>query len=127
MDNKNIKRRNEALKEIAELQKDILDFNAEIDRHIFEINQALSSSDYAQMQRCVEHTTHKHPDWRQYINNGSALLGVIFGTPATTLSLQKQTLQNLKSTHEFMEGLKRGAKLQVKWQLEDMQNGRFEK
>lgn len=121
MDNKNIKRQNEALKEIAEMQKDVLDFNAEIDRQIFEINHALSSRDYAQMQRCVDHTTHKHPDWWQYINNRRALLGVIFSSPATTLSLQKQALQNKKSVHGFMETLKRGAKLQVKWQLEDMQ------
>lgn len=121
MDNKNIKRQNEALKEIAEMQKDILDFNAEIDRHIFEINQTLWSNDQHKMQRCIERTTHKHPDWWQYINNRSALLGVIFSSPATTLSLQKQALQNKKSVHGFMETLKRGAKLQVKWQLEDMQ------
>ena len=116
MEDKNIKRRNEALKEVAETQQEINDFN----RDIYKINYALMYGDYKQREECMRDIARKHPNYVQYLDNRALLLNLICNEPATILGIQKLALTNMKNNHCFQEYLKRGMKLQVKWRLEDM-------
>ena len=127
MKDKNIKRRNEALKELTEAQQDISDYNRDIDIDIYKINQALLYGDYTQREECKCDIVQKYPNYAQYLDNRSLLLNLLCNDPTTILGIQKLALINMKSNHCFQEYLKRGMKLQVKWRLEDMQDGRFKK
>ena len=127
MEDKNIKRRNEALKEVAETQQEINDFNRDIEMDIDKINQALLYGGLMQREECMRDITRKHPNYVQYLDNRTLLLNLICNEPATILGIQKFALTNMKSNHCFQEYLKRGMKLQVKWRLEDMLDSGFEK
>lgn len=120
MEDKNIKRRNEALKEVAETQQEINDFNRDIEMDIDKINQALLYGGLMQREECMRDIARKHPNYVQYLDNRTLLLNLICNEPATILGIQKLALTNMKSSHCFQEYLKRGMKLQVKWRLEDM-------
>lgn len=118
MEDKNIKRINETLKEVVELQQDIDSFN----RDIYKINYALMYGDYKQREECRCDIVRKYPYYAQCLDNRSLLLNLLCNDPTTTLGIQKLALTNMKSNHCFQEYLKRGMKLQVKWRLEDMQD-----
>ena len=127
MEDKNAKRRIEALKELTEAQQDISDYNRDIDIDIYKINQALLYGDYTQREECRCDIVRKYPNYAQCLDNRSLLLNLLCNDPTTTLGIQKLALTNMKSNHYFQEYIKRGMKLQVKWRLEDMQDGRFKK
>lgn len=127
MEDKNITRRNEALKEVAETQQEINDFNRDIEMDINKINQALLYGGLMQREECMRDIVRKYPNYAQYLDNRSLLLRLLCNDPTTILGIQKLALTNMKSNHCFQEYLKRGMKLQVKWQLEDMQDSGFEK
>lgn len=120
MEDKNIKRRNEALKELAETQQEINDFNRDIEMDIDKINQALLYGGLMQREECMRDIARKHPNYVQYLDNRTLLLNLICNEPTTILGIQKFALTNMKRNHCFEEYLKRGMKLQVKWRLEDM-------
>lgn len=120
MEDKNIKRRNEALKEVAETQQEINDFNRDIEMDIDKINQALLYGGLMQREECMRDIARKHPNYVQYLDNRTLLLNLICNEPATILGIQKLALINKRSNHCFQEYIKRGMKLQVKWRLEDM-------
>ena len=120
MEDKNIKRRNEALKEVAETQQEINDFNRDIEMDINKINQALLYGGFMQWEECMRDIARKHPNYVQYLDNRTLLLNLICNDPTTILGIQKLALINMKSNHCFQEYIKRGMKLQVKWRLEDM-------
>lgn len=123
MEDKNAKRRIEALKELTEAQQDISDYNRDIDIDIYKINQALLYGDYKQREECKCDIVRKYPYYAQHLDNKSLLLNLLCNDPTTTLGIQKLALTNMKSNHCFQEYLKKGMKLQVKWRLEDMQDG----
>lgn len=123
MEDKNAKRRIEALKELTEAQQDISDYNRDIDIDIHKINQALLYGDYKQREEYKCDIVRKYPNYAQYLDNRSLLLNLLCNDPTTILGIQKLALTNMKSNHCFQEYLKRGMKLQVKWRLEDMQDG----
>ena len=127
MEDKNAKRRIEALKELTEAQQDISDYNRDIDIDIYKINQALLYGDYTQREECRCDIVRKYPNYAQCLDNRSLLLNLLCNDPTTILRIQILALTNMKSTHCFQEYIKRGMKLQVKWRLEDMQDGRFKK
>ena len=120
MEDKNIKRRNEALKEVAETQQEINDFNRDIEMDIDKINQALLYGGLMQREECKCDIVRKYPNYVQYLDNRTLLLNLICNDSTTILGIQKLALTNMKSNHCFQEYLKRGMKLQVKWRLEDM-------
>lgn len=127
MENKNIKRINETLKEVAEAQQEINDFNRDIEMDIDKINQALLYGDFMQREECMRDIARKHPNYVQYLDNRTLLINLMYNEPATILGIQKLALINKKSNHCFQEYIKRGAKLRLKWQIEDMQDSGFGK
>ena len=127
MEDKNITRRNEALKEVAETQQEINDFNRDIEMDIDKINQALLYGGLMQREECMRDIARKHPNYVQYLDNRTLLLNLICNDSTTILGIQKLALTNMKSNHCFQEYLKRGAKLRLKWQIEDMQDSGFRK
>lgn len=120
MGNKNIKRIDETLKEVVELQQDIVDFNRGIEMDIDKINQALLYGNYTQREECRCDIVRKYPNYGHYLDNRAFVLNLLCVDPTTILGIQKIALINMKSNHCFQEYLKRGMKLQVKWRLEDM-------
>lgn len=120
MEDKNIKRINETLKEIAEAQQDTEEFNRDIEMDIDKINQALLYGDLMRREECRCDIVRKYPNYAHYLDNRSLLLNLLCNDPTTILGIQKLALINMKSNHCFQEYLKRGMKLQVKWRLEDM-------
>ena len=127
MENKNIKRIDETLKEVVELQQDIVDFNRGIEMDIDKINQALLYGNYTQREECRCDIVRKYPNYGHYLDNRAFVLNLLCVDPTTILGIQKIALINMKSNHCFQEYLKRGMKLRLKWQIEDMQDSGFEK
>lgn len=123
MEDKNIKRINETLKEVVELQQDIDSFN----RDIYKINYALMYGDYKQREECRCHIVRKYPNYAQYLDNRAFILNLIFDDPTIILGIQKMALINMRSRFGFSQGIDRGAKLGTKWRMEDIQDSRFEK
>ena len=127
MENKNIKRINETLKEIAEAQQDTEEFNRDIEMDIDKINQALLYGDLMQREESRCDIVRKYPNYAHYLDNRAFLLNLIVYDPTIILRLQKIALINMKSRFGFSQGLNRGAKLGVKWRIEDIQDSRFGK
>ena len=127
MENKNIKRLNETLKEVVELQQDIDDFNRDIEIDIDKINRMLMYGDLKQREECRNEILQKYPNYAQYLDNRAFLLNLIVYDPTTILRIQKRALINMKSCFGFSRGVNKGAKLGVKWQMEDIQDIGFEK
>ena len=127
MENKNIKRINETLKEIAEAQQDTEEFNRDIEMDIDKINQALLYGDFMQKEECGCDIVRKYPNYAHYLDNRAFLLNLIVYDPTIILGIQKIALINIKSSFGFSQGVDRGAKLGIKWQIEDMQDSGFEK
>lgn len=123
MEDKNIKRINETLKEVVELQQDIDSFN----RDIYKINYALMCGDYKQREVCKSDIVRKYPNYAQYLDNRAFILNLIFDEPTITLGIQKMALINMRSRFGFSQGIDRGAKLGTKWRMVDIQDSRFEK
>lgn len=123
MEDKNIKRINETLKEVVELQQDIDSFN----RDIYKINYALLYGDFMQREECRYYIVRKYPNYAQYLDNRSLLLNLLCNNPTTILGIQKMALINMRSRFGFSQGIDRGAKLGTKWRMEDIQDSRFEK
>ena len=123
MEDKNIKRINETLKEVVELQQDIDSFN----RDIYKINYALMYCDYKQREDCKCDIVRKYPNYAQYLDNRAFILNLIFDEPTITLGIQKMALINMRSRFGFSQGIDRGAKLGTKWRMVDIQDSRFEK
>lgn len=123
MEDKNIKRINETLKEVVELQQDIDSFN----RDIYKINYALMYGDYKQREECKCDIVRKYPNYAQYLDNRAFILNLIFDEPTIILGIQKMALINMRSRFGFSQGIDRGAKLGTKWRMEDIQDSRFEK
>ncbi|MBR6721734.1 MAG: hypothetical protein IKL63_06385 [Alistipes sp.] len=123
MEDKNIKRINETLKEVVELQQDIDSFN----RDIYKINYALMYGDYKQREECKCDILRKYPNYAQYLDNRAFILNLIFDEPTIILGIQKMALINMRSRFGFSQGIDRGAKLGTKWRMEDIQDSRFEK
>lgn len=127
MEDKNIKRRNEALKEVAETQQEINDFNRDIEMDIDKINQALLYGDLMQREECRCDIVRKYPNYAHYLDNRAFVLNLLCVDPTTILGMQKLALINMKSSFGFSHGVNRGAKLGLKWQLEDMQEINIDK
>ena len=127
MEDKNIKRRNEALKEIAEAQQDTDVFNRDVEMDIDKINQALLYGDFMQREECRYYIVRKYPNYVQYLDNRAILLNLIVYDPTIILGIQKIALINMKRCVGFSQGINRGAKLGIKWRMEDIQDSRFEK
>ena len=118
MENKNIKRINETLKEIAEAQQDTVEFNRDIEMDIDKINQALLYGDLMQREECRCDIVRKYPNYAHYLDNRAFVLNLLCVDPTTILGMQKLALINKRSNHRFQEYIKRGAKLMNKWQIE---------
>ncbi len=127
MDNKNFKRRNEALKEVVEAQQDIADFNRNIDNDICKINMALMYGDNAQREECRYDIVRKYPNYAHYLDNREFVSNLLCVDPTTLLGLQKIALMNMKNNHCFQEYIKLGVKLNEKWKNEDAKDGSFDK
>ena len=127
MEDKNIKRRNEALKEVAETQQKINDFNRDIEMDIDKINQALLYGDLMQREECRCDIVRKYPNYAHYLDNRAFLLNLIVYDPTIILGIQKIALINMKSSFGFSQGIDRGAKLGIKWRMEDIQDSKFGK
>lgn len=127
MENKNIKRINETLKEIAEAQQDTVEFNRDIEMDIDKINQALLYGDFMQKEECRCDIVRKYPNYAHYLDNRAFLLNLIVYDPTIILGIQKIALINIKSSFGFSQGVDRGAKLGIKWRMEDIQDSRFGK
>lgn len=127
MENKNIKRINETLKEIAEAQQDTEEFNRDIEMDIDKINQALLYGDLMRREECRCDIVRKYPNYAHYLNNRAFVLNLIVYDPTTILGIQKIALTNMKRSFSFLRGIDRGAKLGTKWRMEDIQDSRFEK
>lgn len=123
MEDKNIKRINETLKEVVELQQDIDRFNQDI----YKINYALMYGDFMQREECRCYIVRKYPNYAQYLDNRAFILNLIFDDPTIILGIQKMALINMRSRFGFSQGIDRGAKLGTKWRMEDIQDSRFEK
>ena len=127
MENKNIKRINETLKEIAEAQQDTVEFNRDIEMDIDKINQALLYGDFMQKEECRCDIVRKYPNYAHYLDNRAFLLNLIVYDPTIILGIQKIALINIKSSFGFSPGIDRGAKLGIKWRMEDIQDSIFGK
>ena len=127
MENKNIKRINETLKEVAEAQQEINDFNRDIEMDIDKINQALLYGDFMQKEECRCDIVRKYPNYAHYLDNRAFILNLIVYDPTIILGIQKMALINMQSHFGFSQGINRGAKLGTKWRMEDIQDSRFEK
>ena len=127
MENKNIKRINETLKEVAETQQEINDFNRDIEMDIDKINQALLYGDLMQREECRCDIVRKYPNYAHYLDNRAFVLNLLSVDPTTILGMQKIALINMKSSFGFSQGINRGAKLGAKWRTEDIQDSRFGK
>ena len=127
MEDKNIKRINETLKEIAEAQQDTEEFNRDIEMDIDKINQALLYGDLMQREECRCDIVRKYANYAHYLDNRAFVLNLLCVDPTTILGMQKLALINMKSCFGFSQGINRGAKLGVKWRIEDMQDSRFGK
>ena len=127
MENKNIKRINETLKEVAETQQEINDFNRDIEMDIDKINQALLYGNYTQREECRCDIVRKYPNYGHYLDNRAFVLNLLSVDPTTILGMQKIALINMKSSFGFSQGINRGAKLGAKWRMEDIQDSRFGK
>ena len=127
MENKNIKRINETLKEIAEAQQDTEEFNRDIEMDIDKINQALLYGDLMQREECRCDIVRKYPNYAQYLDNRSFLLNLLCNDPTIILGIQKIALINIKSSFGFLQGINSGAKPGAKWLIENIQDSRFEK
>ena len=127
MENKNIKRINETLKEVAEAQQEINDFNRDIEMDIDKINQALLYGDLMQKEECRCDIVRKYPNYAHYLDNRAFVLNLLCVDPTTILGMQKLALINMKSSFGFSQGIDRGAKLGIKWRMEDRQDIGFEK
>ena len=127
MENKNIKRIDETLKEVVELQQDIVDFNRGIEMDIDKINQALLYGDLMQREECRCDIVRKYPNYAHYLDNRAFVLNLLSVDPTTILGMQKIALINMKSSFGFSQGINRGAKLGAKWRMEDIQDSRFGK
>ena len=127
MENKNIKRIDETLKEVVELQQDIVDFNRGIEMDIDKINQALLYGNYTQREECRCDIVRKYPNYGHYLDNRGFVLNLLCVDPTTILGIQKIALINMKSSFSFSQGIDRGAKLGIKWRMEDIQDSRFGK
>ena len=114
MEDKNIKRIYETLKEVVELQQDIDSFN----RDIYKINYALMYGDYKQREECKCDIVRKYPNYAHYLDNRAFILNLIVYDPTIILGIQKIALINMKSSFGFSQGINRGAKLMDKWQIE---------
>lgn len=127
MENKNIMRINETLKEVAETQQEINDFNRDIEMDIDKINQALLYGDLMQKEECRCDIVRKYPNYAHYLDNRAFLLNIIVYDPTIILGIQKRALINMKSCFGFSRGVNKGAKLGIKWQMEDIQDSRLGK
>lgn len=127
MEDKNIKRINEALKAIAEAQQDTDGFNRAVEMDIDKINHALLYGDFMQREECRCYIVRKYPNYAQYLDNRAFILNLIFDDPTIILGIQKMALVNIRSRFGFSQGINRGAKLGAKWRMEDIQDSRFEK
>lgn len=127
MENRNIKRRNEALKEVVELQQNIDDFNRDVEIYIDKINQALLYGDLMQREECRCDIVRKYPNYAHYLDNRAFVCNLLCIDPTTILGIQKIALINMKRSFGFSQGVGRGAKLGIKWRMEDIQDSRFEK
>lgn len=127
MENKNIKRINETLKEVAETQQEINDFNRDVEMDINKINQALLYGDLMQREECRRDIVRKYPNYAHYLDNRAFVLNLLCVDPTTILGIQKIALINMKRSFGFSQGIDRGAKLGVKWRIEDIQDSRFGK
>ncbi len=127
MEDKNIKRRNEAFKEVAEAQKEIAEFNRDIEMDIYRINMALMYGNKAQREDLRCDIARKYPNYAHYLDNRAFVLNLICGDPATLLGIQKTALINMKRSFGLSQGANRGVKLGIKWRIENMRDSRFEK
>lgn len=127
MEDKNIKRINETLKEIVETHQEINDFNRDIDIDICKINYALMYGNQTQRERCRCDIVRKYPNYAHYLNNRAFVLNLIVYDPTTILRIQKIALTNMKRSFRFLRGIDRGAKLGAKWRMEDIQDSGFKK
>ena len=127
MEDKNIKRINETLKEIAEAQQDADEFNRTVEMDIDKINHALLYGGFMQREECRYYIVRKYPNYAQYLDNRAFILNLIFDEPTIILGIQKMALINMQSRFGFSQGIDRGAKLGTKWRMEDIQDSRFEK
>ena len=127
MENKNIKRIDETLKEVVELQQDIVDFNRGVEMDIDKINQALLYGDLMRREECRCDIVRKYPNYAHYLDNRAFLLNLIVYDPTIILGIQKIALINIKSSFGFSQGFDRGAKLGIKWRMEDIQDSKFGK
>lgn len=127
MENKNIKRIDKTLKEVVELQQDIVDFNRGVEMDIDKINQALLYGNYTQREECRCDIVRKYPNYGHYLDNRAFVLNLLCVDPTTILGIQKIALINMKSSFSFSHGANRGAKLGLKWWLEDMQEINIDK
>ena len=119
MENKNIKRINETLKEVAEAQQEINNFNRDIEMDIDKINQALLYGDFMQKEECRCDIVRKYPNYAHYLDNRAFILNLIVYDPTIILGIQKIALINIKSSFSLLQSINRGAKLMDKWQIED--------
>ena len=110
MENKNIKRINETLKEIAEAQQDTVEFNRDIEMDIDKINQALLYGDFMQKEECRCDIVRKYPNYAHYLDNRAFLLNLIVYDPTIILGIQKIALSDIKSNSATLKALVEEAK-----------------
>ena len=96
-------------------------------KHIDKINQALLYGDFMQREECRCDIVRKYPNYAHYLDNRAFLLNLIVYDPTIILGIQKIALINIKSSFGFSQGIDRGAKLGIKWRMEDIQDSIFGK
>jgi len=94
---------------------------------IDKINQALLYGDLMQREECRCDIVRKYPNYAHYLDNRAFLLNLIVYDPTIILGIQKIALINIKSSFGFSQGINRGAKLGIKWRMEDIQDSIFGK
>lgn len=127
-DNNDIKKRQaEVFKEGVELQNNVNDFANEINKDIFDINNALSSNNIAQMRECAISIKRKYPLFYQHLPMqvlpfipSIAIEDMEYGQLQTVLIAEINALRNMVDNYGRSQGIKKGLELASKWQLEDL-------
>lgn len=127
-DNNDIKKKQaEVLKEGVELQNDINESVKEINRDIFDINNALLSNNIAQMRECAISIKRKYPlYYRSLPIQALPFIPTIsieemeYDQLRTVLIAEIIALRNMADNYGVSQGIKKGLELAIKWRIEDI-------
>lgn len=127
-DNESKKRQAEVFKEGLELQKEINDSVKDVNTDIYHIDHALLNNDVKQMRDCAIFIKNKYPNFLSFLPPQVCLI-IPMKIPLEFMSYEQlhivliaeiNALKNMISEYGISQSIKKGLELAMKWRLEDL-------